>query len=90
MTEPQAPVVASTELLEACARSLESTLRDEICSSWHYSDYGDYADFDALPTDLKNAVKTAAAAVLRVASNTMRSGAERPAGADGSEVDHAD
>ena len=28
--------IESTPLLDACARALEQTLRDEICDSWHY------------------------------------------------------
>ena len=61
--------VRSDALLDACARALEATLREEICDSWHYSDHGDYAGFDDLPRDLKDAVTKAAKAVLCVASN---------------------
>lgn len=65
--------VNSNELLDACSRVLESTLRKEICDSWHYSDYGNYPTFDDLPSDLRDAVTKAAAAVLREASTAAAS-----------------
>ncbi len=61
--------VGSTELLDICARALEATLREAICPSWHYSDYGDYNGFDDLPKGLRSAVTQAAQAVINCISN---------------------